>query len=172
MQKMLSKNTHIERDLSISELSGNVADFDLDNGHAGVLLQDNSILNFDLLTRPENGRLTILETPDGSKSGLDIGRIQQVHSGDGFNLLVTDQHQVYAQPVRRGWTRRLSAAMAQPLGWDNSRHLYKVDMVSDYNSLQGTQVSRPKCRCAKLEWSANRVWCWFRTGPCWPGETT
>lgn len=126
--------------MAICEVLGDVVDFDLDVDHAGVLLRDNSVVNFNLKSTSIDQSLEVMTPLERPGALQGIGQIQAIHSGDGFNLLVTDKEEVYCQLLRKDKKQELSAVMGQPLGLRKIQSISEIETISDYNSIQGTQV--------------------------------
>lgn len=120
---------------------GEVKAFDIGKGHIGVLKKDNTVFNFNCLVPPEEVEktLTYLEKGVHSVFDKDIGAIKLISSGEGFNLLVTEADEVFAQNLPNSTVNYYE--LGQPIGGSLRLPLYKVDMISDYNSIHGTKVS-------------------------------
>jgi hypothetical protein len=122
------------------QILDNVKDFDLDKNHCGVLLKDNRVLNLNVHVDsfPLNNSEELLEETSHTLTTPDIGNIRSIVSGNGFNLLITENEEIYGQQLNPN--ADVSIGMAQPLDYDYTQPLHKIDMVSDYNSIHKTKV--------------------------------
>jgi alpha-tubulin suppressor-like RCC1 family protein len=105
----------------------NVKDFDIGVHHIGILLNDGKVFNYNLLTPPE--KMKNLEEYLSKKMHFettpDVGALKMIATGDNFNLLVTENNELYIQNLKRNCS---------------FKSLEKIDMISDYNSIHNTEV--------------------------------
>jgi len=122
------------------QILDNVKDFDIDQNHCGVLLKDDTVLNLNIHVDsfPLNNSEELLEDKSHTLTTPNIGNIRSIVSGKGFNLLVTENDEIYGQQLDPNVD--VSLGMAQPVDYDYNQPLHKIDMISDYNSIHGTKV--------------------------------
>jgi hypothetical protein len=120
----------------------NVKEFDVDKDHAGMLLTDDTVFNFNTNERSEPCKdpEDYLACSFHSYTKPNIGPIKSIASGYNFNLLITENDEIFGQLLVK--SKKLSAAIAQPLDFNHNQSIHKIDMISDYNSIHGTKVSR------------------------------
>ena len=119
----------------------NVRDFDVAKEHCGILTQDNQIINYDynLMKEVELSNNEREQVMQRRTSSFEIGNIKAISSGNGFNLLVTENDEVYAQSINGKFTSFYS--IAQPFEYDKTQSIFKIEMISDYNTIHKTKVT-------------------------------
>lgn len=136
----MEKPLYHDSNFSFHKLLDGVVDFDVEASHAGILLKDNSVLNFDVNADSRNfdSLEDLLAHKQHSLTRPDVGKIRSIASGNNFNLLVTESEEVFGQPIRPN--EEMSLVMAQPLKYDQTQPVYKIEMISDYNLVHSTKV--------------------------------
>lgn len=122
-------------------IMNNVKDLDIDIYHAGMLLNDNTVFNFNTneMAEPCKDPTDYLSDKYHQYTNPNIGPIRSIASGNNFNLLITEKDEIYGQLLKH--VGDYSAQIAQPMDFNKKKSIHKIDMISDYNSIHGTKVS-------------------------------
>lgn len=104
-----------------------VKDFDIDKSHIGILREDGTVFNYNLKTAPEKFKNWEEDLKRGKHHLFtpEVGPLKMIASGEFFNLLVSENNEVYIQDL---------------LQINSEEREVKVEMISDYNSIHGTTV--------------------------------
>ena len=72
------------------------------------------------------------------QKSFNIGEIKSITSGKGFNLLITEKEEVFAQVVDFNLISNYYIGQSNNLKFDFNKNLFKIDMISDYNTIHNT----------------------------------